>query len=34
MAPNASKNVIFSVRSAFRSLEPVTIDSMRPAALR
>src|SRR6266576_159424 len=33
-APNASKNAIFSVRSAFRSLEPVTIDSMRAAALR
>src|SRR6266516_708098 len=34
IAPNASKNVIFSVRSALRSLEPVTIASMRAAALR
>src|SRR4029077_1809145 len=34
IAPNASKNVIFSVRSALRSFEPVTIDSMRDAALR
>src|SRR5207249_9466766 len=33
-APNASKNAIFSVRSALRSLEPVTIDWMRAAALR
>src|SRR5438445_13449366 len=33
-APYASKNAIFSVRSALRSLEPLTIASTRPAALR
>src|SRR6266513_1713995 len=32
--PNASKNVIFSVKSAFLSFEPVTMLSTRGAALR